>query len=317
MNSRLVIGFVLFWLAPFSAGAMTLEFPAAAIKTLDTAEPVESVAIPISVFSEGAVKTETAEGAVTVRAWKIPGGNLSTLQMITPLRDQLIELDFQMLVSCETDGCGGFDFRYSVDLLPEPDMHVDLGDFRYLAMRRDVVNASPEFVTLMVSRSVDTGFIQLTHVGQSDDSATTIAAPENTQIQQVDTTAPKILALGELLVSAGRAPLDDLSFEIGSSRLGDQVFASLTELALYLNANPENTVALVGHTDAEGSLEANIALSKKRAASVLQRLVSDYGVSRGQLEAAGVGYLSPRSSNLTDEGRTKNRRVEVILTSTR
>ncbi|MBV1868192.1 MAG: OmpA family protein [Marinosulfonomonas sp.] len=317
MSFRLTIGFALFCLAPNAVGAMTLEFPAGAIKTLDTEEPIASVAIATSVFANGGVAKEIAEGAVTVRAWKIPDSDLSTLRMISLLRDQLIELGFKTLVSCDTNDCGGFDFRYSIDLLPEPDMHVDLGDYRYLAMRRDLADSKTEFVSLMVSRSVGTGFIQLTHVGQRDDLATSIAPTQNTQIQQVESGGARFLGLGELLVSVGRAPLDDLSFQTGSSRLGDSVFASLTELAQFLNANPEKTVALVGHTDAEGSLEANIALSKKRATAVLRRLVADYGVPQGQLEAAGVGYLSPRSSNLTDEGRKKNRRVEVILTSTR
>jgi len=316
MTFRLAIGFVLFWFVPSTVGAMTLELPAGAVKTLETNEPFASAAIATSVFTNGSVTMETAEGAVTVRAWKIPGGSLSTLQLITPLREQLFELGFQMLVSCETDGCGGFDFRYSIDLLPEPDMHVDLGDFRYLAMRRDIANTEPEFVSLMVSRSVQTGFIQLSYVGQSDEFSTPIVAPKNTQNQQVGIDPLAFLGLGELLLGVGRAPLDDLSFQTGSSQLGNSKFASLAELAQFLNANPEKTVALVGHTDVEGSLEANIALSKKRAAAVLQRLVSEYGVSKSQLEAAGVGYLSPRSSNLTDEGRTKNRRVEVILTST-
>ena len=74
---------------------------------------------------------------------------------------------------------------------------------------------------------------------------------------------------------------------------------------------------MVGHTDAEGTLSGNLELSKKRAASVLERLVSAYRVPRAQLEAAGVGYLVPRASNLTEGGRDQNRRVEVVLTSTR
>ena len=90
----------------------------------------------------------------------------------------------------------------------------------------------------------------------------------------------------------------------------------MARLGAYLLANPDKTVALVGHTDAEGSLAGNIALSQRRAASVLERLVSVYGVPRSQMEAEGVGYLAPRLSNLTEEGRRKNRRVEVIMTST-
>ena len=75
-------------------------------------------------------------------------------------------------------------------------------------------------------------------------------------------------------------------------------------------------VLLVGHTDAAGGLEANIALSRRRAASVVAHLVGELGVSRAQVSAEGVGYLVPRASNLTDQGRAENRRVEVVLTST-
>jgi len=94
------------------------------------------------------------------------------------------------------------------------------------------------------------------------------------------------------------------------------MFTSLTELADYLKANPEKRVALVGHTDAEGSLAGNISLSKRRAASVMDRLINDLGVNPGQLEAEGIGYLAPIASNQTDDGRTRNRRVEAILVST-
>ena len=72
---------------------------------------------------------------------------------------------------------------------------------------------------------------------------------------------------------------------------------------------------LVGHTDAVGALEGNIRLSKKRAEAVMRRLIDGYGVDPVQLSAEGIGYLSPRASNATEEGRRLNRRVEVVLLS--
>ncbi len=72
---------------------------------------------------------------------------------------------------------------------------------------------------------------------------------------------------------------------------------------------------LVGHTDAEGALEGNISLSKKRAAAVKARLIDVFGVPEAQIDAQGVGYLVPVASNLTDDGRMMNRRVEAILNS--
>lgn len=92
--------------------------------------------------------------------------------------------------------------------------------------------------------------------------------------------------------------------------------STLGALADYLKQNPARQVTLVGHTDAVGSLDANIALSKRRARSVMQYLTQELGVSASQVAAEGVGYLAPRASNLTDAGREANRRVEVTLTST-
>jgi OOP family OmpA-OmpF porin len=86
-------------------------------------------------------------------------------------------------------------------------------------------------------------------------------------------------------------------------------------LAQFLKANTGLRVALVGHTDAVGSLDSNIALSKARAQSVAQVLIRDYSIPQSQVEAEGMGYLAPVASNLARQGREANRRVEVVLLS--
>ena len=60
----------------------------------------------------------------------------------------------------------------------------------------------------------------------------------------------------------------------------------------------------------------NILLSEKRAAAVVERLVSAYGVSLSRLSAKGVGFLAPLTSNSSKTGRELNRRVEFVLTRT-
>jgi OOP family OmpA-OmpF porin len=123
--------------------------------------------------------------------------------------------------------------------------------------------------------------------------------------------------LAAALAQTGAVALDDLTFATGSAQLGPGDFASLRDLAAYLAGNPDRTVALVGHTDASGDLAGNVALSRARAASVRDRLVRDYGAPADRVTAEGVGYLAPRATNLTPEGRTLNRRVEVVLTQVR
>jgi OOP family OmpA-OmpF porin len=112
----------------------------------------------------------------------------------------------------------------------------------------------------------------------------------------------------------GHVVLADLDFASGSASLGDGPVQSLDVIVAYLNANPTRQITFVGHTDATGSLEANIALSRRRAEAA-RAYVSARGVSNAQVAADGVGFLSPRATNLTVAGRETNRRVEAVLIS--
>jgi outer membrane protein OmpA-like peptidoglycan-associated protein len=124
---------------------------------------------------------------------------------------------------------------------------------------------------------------------------------------------PGSLAAG--LRDQGTVALDDLVFASGKAVLAEGEYASLAALADWLRANPTLTVTLVGHTDASGSLAGNIALSKQRAAAVRAVLIQTYTLPAAQIDAQGAGYLAPRDTNQTPEGRQRNRRVEVMLTS--
>ena len=119
-----------------------------------------------------------------------------------------------------------------------------------------------------------------------------------------------------ILMSTGSVALDDLQFESGKAVLEAGTYPSLTAIAAWLQANPALDVTLVGHTDASGSLVANVALSRQRASAVRDALIKSYGAPAARIDAQGSGYLSPRATNQTPEGRAKNRRVEVMLTST-
>ena len=107
----------------------------------------------------------------------------------------------------------------------------------------------------------------------------------------------------------------DHSNPLSGQPLGEGPFPSLDQLASFLNSRPSVRIALVGHTDSVGSLDGNIALSRKRAQSVRRRLVDKFKIDPSRLEAQGMGYLAPVASNLAEAGRDANRRVEAILLS--
>ena len=297
---------------PGLAGAVTLDLPANANLEADVTETPGIYDMPIGPWREDGMPILSEEGTLHQQAWRIDGAGLTTAQILLPLRAQLTEAGFDILFECQTEGCGGFDFRFATRVMNAPDMHVDLGDFRYLAAERDN-DSGTELVSLLISRSAQAGHVQLTRVGPPTDTRD-MASATGAALSS-STTTPQEGLVAEL-ERTGRTVLSDLTFETGSAQLGSGTFASLETLSDYLAANPERRVALVGHTDSVGALDGNISLSRRRAGSVLERLVSDYAVPRRQLEAEGMGYLAPIASNLTEAGREANRRVEVIMLST-
>lgn len=285
-------------------------------QTALTREARASYALPIGPWADGAMLTQRTEGRVEQSAWRIDAPGISTLEILGPLRDELVAQGWRILFDCETLGCGGFDFRFSTKVLPEPEMHVDLGDYRFLSAQRGA-GSQAEHVSLLVSRTRLAGFVQMIRVAAPDAPATVISTKTpDAAIQPAPKPAEADPGFAARL-QAGALVLEDLDFQSGADQLEDGAHAALAALARYLADHPQDRIALVGHTDAAGSLEGNKALSQRRAEAVRKRLLRDHGVAPDRVEAHGIGYLAPRASNQTEEGRAKNRRVEVMLTTTR
>ncbi len=316
--TRIAVGF---------ASVMGLSAPAFAFEPVlpDRAElratdetPGTSAGLPSEPNVDGKGTRQAAEGTVTRSAWAIPESALTTLQILDPIREQLDADGYQTVFECKDFDCGGFDFRFALDLLPEPDMRVDLGDYRYLLAARATAQG-PEYVALTISRGPATGYVHVTNVvpGLPIEPEPAQAA-EDTEESSPFSPTLEISPTGDLpdlirvLNQNGRVALDDLVFQTGSSALGEEEFESLRILGTYLRSNPGTRIVLVGHTDASGSLDNNIALSRRRAGAVLGRLAERHNVPSVQMTAEGVGFLVPRAPNATEEGRALNRRVEAV-----
>jgi len=266
--------------------------------------------LPVSPWLGTGAEMLTAEGALSRTVWQVMDFDGNSAQLMAPLRAQIEAQGYAPVFACDSTLCGGFDFRFAMDVTPEPAMHVDLGDFSYFVGRMETAEGDA-FLALLTSRGGARGYIHLVRISPAD------MAPVSVAVSTRSPDADEIADLGESLDQLGAATLTDLSFSTGSATLSDGDYPSLTELAAYLVEHPSTRVVLVGHTDAEGSLEGNIALSRARAEAVRTYLIERFGVSAGQLAAEGVGYLAPRANNASDEGRQQNRRVEVVVTSTR
>ena len=112
--------------------------------------------------------------------------------------------------------------------------------------------------------------------------------------------------------STGHAAVYGIYFDTGKSVVKPESDAALDEIAKLLAADAELKVYVVGHTDNVGSMDSNMKLSQARAEAVVNALVGKYGIATARLKSYGVASLTPVASNDTEEGRAKNRRVELV-----
>jgi outer membrane protein OmpA-like peptidoglycan-associated protein len=118
--------------------------------------------------------------------------------------------------------------------------------------------------------------------------------------------------LKEQLDTEGKLIFYGIYFDFNKSTIREESLPVMEEIAELLKANPDLVISIDGHTDNLGTSQYNQTLSEQRAAAVLRALRDDYGVAASQLTSAGYGESKPIQTNETEEGRAKNRRVEVV-----
>lgn len=128
-----------------------------------------------------------------------------------------------------------------------------------------------------------------------------------TQKMRQDVTASDML---EALNSAGFVALD-IHFDTGKATIKEESQPLIEQVVVLLRGNPGMKLSVEGHTDNVGDPGVNKALSENRAKAVQAALVKA-GVEPGRLSAAGFGQERPTADNRTEEGRAKNRRVELV-----
>lgn len=106
--------------------------------------------------------------------------------------------------------------------------------------------------------------------------------------------------------------LGDVLFEVGQADLAPEAEASLVDVIELLESEPDKAIRIEGHTDSTGPAAANLRLSERRAGAVRDALVA-LGVPADRIRAVGMGEDFPIASNETDQGRARNRRVDVIV----
>ena len=134
---------------------------------------------------------------------------------------------------------------------------------------------------------------------------------ERQAMQQQVTANADVMQAG--LAQNGHAEVPGILFDFNKADIKPESDAALQEVAKLLKANPGMRVWVVGHTDYVGTAEANVSLANARAAAVVKSLMQKYGIDGKRMSPFGVGPYAPVASNLSEEGRAKNRRVELVI----
>jgi outer membrane protein OmpA-like peptidoglycan-associated protein len=118
-------------------------------------------------------------------------------------------------------------------------------------------------------------------------------------------------AMGNEIDASGHVAVYGIHFETGKANILPDSEATLEQVKALLDARPDLKLRVEGHTDNVGGRAANQKLSEARAAAVVAWL-SDHGIDKSRLSAQGFADTKPVEDNSTEEGRAKNRRVELV-----
>jgi OOP family OmpA-OmpF porin len=150
------------------------------------------------------------------------------------------------------------------------------------------------------------------YISSDDDTDWILTSMDVIEEKEMETGLVTARSIEKGLQLSGHSVLSGLLFDTVEDTIKPESEPALKNIAEYLKTNTDKKFFIVGHTDNVGDFDNNMLLSENRAKAVMDKLVSAYGVDAGQLKVYGVSSLSPVVSNLTEEGKVKNRRVEIV-----
>ena len=284
--------------------------PPGAVETYRAERGRDGFALPVRPFGGDAPVNARVEGALTLQALRI-GDGVTSLGVALAYRERLTAEGFSTVLFCAAPDCGGFDFRAALSVLPQPAMRLDLTDFTQLTMRRDTAEGT-DWVAVLASGADGATHAQVATV-EGARPAALVAAPGDAlrETAAVESAPPPADDPGATLDRDGHVALDGVIFQTGAAEIAGGAEDVLARAASALAARADRDFVVVGHTDASGALDLNRRISAQRAETVRAALIA-LGAPPERLSAEGAGWLAPRAPNATEEGRARNRRVEII-----
>lgn len=170
-------------------------------------------------------------------------------------------------------------------------------------------NYANDYLAGKISTSKHDIYITIAATRIEDDVVYTLVTVE---AEPMEMNMVTLNVLNDGIAAEGKVAIYDIYFDTGKHQVKKESSNALKVIAGYLKNNANKKFLIVGHTDNTGNFESNVKLSQNRANAVVKMLVSEYGVIANQIKPYGIGSTSPKMSNLTEDGKARNRRVELV-----
>lgn len=251
---------------------------------------------------------QTFEGKTTTIIYQLVG-TPSALEVFRNYEQAFTRAGLKPLLNCFNKTCGN---KLSIGLFRGNDKEalyrrmlydsIDNGtsDFGYLSAT-GTVNGAPFAAGVFVGR-IRTGnrvFVGLDII--------------EGQAMKTDQVVVDLNKLTTDIREQGKVVLAGIYFDTDKDLVKPESEQALQVIAEYLKKNAQQNFFVVGHSDTAGSYEHNVDLSQRRAQAVVSMLTSKYAIAKPRLTAVGIGPVAPAGTNANDDGRARNRRVELVL----
>lgn len=295
------------------------RFPGSTIigyQSVDYDQAVLPMGTKISSDQTRLLQTETVAGKLTRIAYAVPAGK-SAFEVFSNYQSALAKAGFVTQFHCANANCGD---RNGSDLssvivggnLLDGMGHAPTVD--YFNLMVGVLNCNDGELYVETSHLVQAkGNIDLSLMvcGQAGEPVGVLLQTVEEKPMATGEVTVDAKAMGQGLAQNGHIALYGIHFATDSAALAPDSNAQLAQMVKLLKSRPSLKVYIVGHTDNTGTLAHNLKLSQQRADTVVKALES-HGIAASRLAAKGLASYAPVSSNDTEAGRAKNRRVELV-----
>lgn len=275
------------------------------------------------VFEPG--QSKSLEGRRTRLVYLLPP-NVAPLQAVRNYQNEVTGKGGQTLFECKNEECGGDAGRSSeggggdqslaMTLWPEASIKDKAFSNGHCAQTERI--SEQRFAAFELPKN--SAFVSvLAYVGKggsycnvfADRTVVVVDVLEQKAMEQKMVTV-KAEEMAQAINTSGRVALYGLYFDTAKADVKAESKDTLDQIAKLLTGSPSLKLLVVGHTDNVGEFGSNMDLSKRRADAVIAALATQYKVDRKRLTPVGVSFASPVAPNTSDEGKAKNRRVELV-----